>query len=174
MDLKNEISLYSIKALIVLDNDGKRVLAKYYDEEDFPSLAKQHAFEKKLFANARKSDSEIALIDNMTSVYKSNVDLSFFVVGSSSENELLLSQVLSCFYQSVSMSLINVEKRVLLANLGKVYLIVDAIVDQGIVMEVSAHNVVKQTPVRGEEQLQSVDQMFASAIQSATKSFFFN
>jgi coatomer subunit zeta len=45
---------------------------------------------------------EIILFEGLTCVYKSNVDLFFYVIGSATENELLLSSVLSCFYDTVS------------------------------------------------------------------------
>lgn len=136
-----EPSLYTIKAILILDNDGERIVAKYYDDSgkfsirliglnhmirpiwygpyqssylaeqwnydtlenrEFPQqnwkcipvsggVKEQKAFEKTLFNKTAKSDAEILLLDGLTIVFKSNVDLLFYVIGSSNENELLLN-----------------------------------------------------------------------------------
>jgi uncharacterized membrane protein YkgB len=51
------------------------------------------------------------MFEGITCVYKSNVDLFFYVFGSSNENELMLSGVLSALYEAISITLReNVEK----------------------------------------------------------------
>uniref|UniRef100_A0A452ULG9 Coatomer subunit zeta n=1 Tax=Ursus maritimus TaxID=29073 RepID=A0A452ULG9_URSMA len=82
-----EPSLYTIKAVFILDNDGHRLLAKYYDDT-FPSLKEQMAFEKNVFNKTSRTDSEIAFLGGMTIVCKSSTDLFLYVVGSSHENEV--------------------------------------------------------------------------------------
>lgn len=42
-------SMYTVKGVVILDNDGRRILANYYDPENFPSIKEQKAFEKNLF-----------------------------------------------------------------------------------------------------------------------------
>ncbi|XP_077921754.1 coatomer subunit zeta-2 isoform X8 [Halichoerus grypus] len=96
-----EPSLYTIKAVFILDNDGHRLLAKYYDET-FPSLKEQMAFEKNVFNKTSRTDSEIAFFGGMTIIYKSSIDLFLYVVGSSHENELMLMSVLTCLFESLS------------------------------------------------------------------------
>ena len=68
----------------------------------FFSLKEQREFEKKLFEKTHKSNSEILMYDGLTVVYKSSVDLFFYVLGSSKENEILLTSVLNCIYDSIS------------------------------------------------------------------------
>lgn len=51
-------SLYSIKAVLILDQDGKRILAKYYDKQLFPLEKEQTAFEKNLFQKTHKANGE--------------------------------------------------------------------------------------------------------------------
>lgn len=65
-------------------------------------MKEQRRFEEKIFDKTKNNDNEILLLENMTVVYRSNVDVMFFVVGSSDENELLLAQVLENFYDCVS------------------------------------------------------------------------
>lgn len=80
--------MYTIKGMLILDNDGHRILAKYYDPNVLPTTKEQKAFEKNLFNKTHKADSEIIMLDGMVCVYRSNVDLFFYVLGSSNENEV--------------------------------------------------------------------------------------
>ncbi|KAH0501072.1 Coatomer subunit zeta-2 [Microtus ochrogaster] len=126
-----EPSLYTIKAVFILDNDGRRLLAKYYDDT-FPSMKEQMVFEKNVFNKTSRAESEIAFFGGMTIVYKSSIDLLLYVVGSSSENELMLMSVLACLFDSLSHILRkNVEKRWLLENMDGAFLVLDEIVDGG-------------------------------------------
>ena len=166
MDGLLQPSLYTVKAILILDNDGKRLLAKYYDDT-YPTSKEQKLFEKSLFDKTQKSDSEIALLEGLTVVYKSNVDLFFYVVGASNENELILMSVLTCLYDSINTLLRkNVEKRILLRNLDSIFLIVDEIIDGGVVMQIDGTSVIDQIATRGEEiplTEQSISQVFQSA-----------
>ena len=49
-----EPTLDTVKALMILDNDGNRILVKYYDNQTFPSIAAQKKFEKSLFTKTHK------------------------------------------------------------------------------------------------------------------------
>ncbi|XP_017597815.1 PREDICTED: coatomer subunit zeta-1, partial [Corvus brachyrhynchos] len=82
-----EPSLYAVKAIIILDNDGERLFAKYYDDT-YPSVKEQRAFEKNIFSKTHRSDSEIALLEGLTVVYKSSIDLYCYVIGSAHQNEV--------------------------------------------------------------------------------------
>lgn len=60
--LSMNLSLYSIDAFIILDNDGHRILAKYYRSKNHPrpeskvllTLKEQKAFEKGLWQKTKK------------------------------------------------------------------------------------------------------------------------
>ena len=80
--------MYTIKGMAILDNDGNRLLAKYYDKNVFPTVKEQKTFEKNLFNKTHRANSEIIMLDGLTCVYRSNVDLFFYVMGSSYENEV--------------------------------------------------------------------------------------
>nr|XP_051681562.1 coatomer subunit zeta-2 isoform X3 [Oryctolagus cuniculus] len=143
-----EPSLYTIKAVFILDNDGHRLLAKYYDDT-FPSVKEQVVFEKNVFNKTSRTESEIAFLGGMTIVYKSSVDLFLYVVGSSQENELMLMAVLTCLFESLSHMLRkNVEKRWLLENLDGAFLVLDEIVDGGVILESDPQQVVQKVNFR--------------------------
>lgn len=127
-----EPTLLTVKAMCILDNDGNRILAKYYDKNVFPTVKEQKTFEKNLFNKTHRANAEIIMLDGLTCVYKNNVDLFFYVMGSTCENELILVSVLNCLYDSVSMILKkNVEKRAVFDNLDIVMLAFDEICDGG-------------------------------------------
>jgi hypothetical protein len=61
------LSLYSIQAFIILDSEGHRVLAKYYnpkshpqgESKEFQSVKEQKAFEKGLWQKTKKSGGTV-------------------------------------------------------------------------------------------------------------------
>uniref|UniRef100_A0A8C0T867 Coatomer subunit zeta n=1 Tax=Canis lupus familiaris TaxID=9615 RepID=A0A8C0T867_CANLF len=147
-----EPSLYTVKAILILDNDGDRLFAKYYDDT-YPSVKEQKAFEKNIFNKTHRTDSEIALLEGLTVVYKSSIDLYFYVIGSSYENELMLMAVLNCLFDSLSQMLRkNVEKRALLENM-ELFLAVDEIVDGGVILESDPQQVVHRVLQSAKEQI---------------------
>ncbi|KAF7634422.1 Clat_adaptor_s domain-containing protein [Meloidogyne graminicola] len=140
-------SLYSIKAILILDQDGKRILGKYYDKQMFQK--EKSLFEKNLFQKTHKANAEIILLDGYICVYRSNVDLFFYVIGSSNENELILQSVLNCFYDSFSTVLRkNVEKRVLLDRIDLAFLILDELCDDGLVLETDSQAIVNSKAIK--------------------------
>merc|ERR1712110_626412 len=131
-----EPTLDTVKGILILDNDGKRILAKYYDAESFPNTAAQKKFEKSLFTKTHKANAEIIMLDGFTCLYKSSVDLFFYVIGSGQENELLLMAVLDCLFNSVSGILRkNVDKKSLCDNMEVIMLAMDEMIDNGMIME---------------------------------------
>ena len=82
-----EPSLYIVKGILLLDNDGNRLVAKYYDDQ-FPTVKEQKAFEKSLFTKTHKANGEIIMLEGVTIVYRNSVDLFYYVIGSTSQNEV--------------------------------------------------------------------------------------
>ncbi|XP_064494776.1 coatomer subunit zeta-1 [Pseudopipra pipra] len=161
-----ELSLYTVKAIIILDNDGERLFAKYYDDT-YPSVKEQRSFEKNIFSKTHRSDSEIALLEGLTVVYKSSIDLYCYVIGSAHQNELMLTAVLNCLFDSLSQMLRkNVEKRALLDNMEGLFLAVDEIVDGGVILESDPQQVVHRVAVRGED-VPLTEQTVSQVLQSA-------
>ena len=79
-----------VKGILILDNDGNRLLAKYYDPTVFPTVKDELKFEKNLFQKTHRANAEVIMLDRLTCVYRSNVDLFFYVMGSAQENEVVL------------------------------------------------------------------------------------
>ena len=79
------VSHESVKAILLLDQDGNRVHAKYYGST-FSDKEAQQKYEEKLYAKTKgtiaRSEAEIILLDNTVAVYRSGSDVTFYVVGS--------------------------------------------------------------------------------------------
>ncbi|XP_068274800.1 coatomer subunit zeta-2 isoform X2 [Nyctibius grandis] len=143
-----EPSLYTVKALLILDSLGQRLLAKYYDST-FPTAAAQAAFEQSIFSKTQRAGGEIACLEGLTVVYRSSVDLFFYVVGGCQENELMLSAVLACLLDALGHLLRKeVEKRWLLDNMEGTFLVVDEIVDRGVILESDPQQVIQRLGLR--------------------------
>ncbi|XP_074782915.1 coatomer subunit zeta-2 isoform X3 [Athene noctua] len=95
-----EPSLYTVKALLILDSLGQRLLAKYYDST-FPTAKEQAAFERSIFLQTHRAGGEVACLEGLTVLCRSSVDLFFYVVGGCQENELMLSAVLACLLDTL-------------------------------------------------------------------------
>ncbi|XP_009870534.1 PREDICTED: coatomer subunit zeta-1-like, partial [Apaloderma vittatum] len=88
---------------------------------------------------------EITCLEGLTVIYRSSVDLFFYVVGGCQENELMLSAVLTCLLDTLSHLLgKEVEKRWLLENMEGTFLVVDEIVDRGVILETDPQQVIHQ------------------------------
>ena len=93
--------LYSLKSLFILDSDGNRIFSKYYSDE-WPTAVLQKQFEKKVFDKTHSDQIDICLIDKSVILYKNNLDVFFYVVGSLDENELILGNILELLVESLS------------------------------------------------------------------------
>lgn len=141
----DEISLYAVKAVLILDSEGNRLFAKYYhppyaeqtDSTHLSNVKDQKSFEKGLFAKTNKQNSDVIIYDNSVVVYKQVVDISFYVIGGLEENEAMLYQVVMGLRDAVEILLQHsVDKRTLLENYDLIALAVDETVDSGIILEV--------------------------------------
>ncbi|KAG8967889.1 Golgi-to-ER vesicle coat component [Tulasnella sp. 425] len=154
------LSLYTTSAFIILDTDGNRVLAKYYNNKNstiaqdagcksLTTLKDQRAYEKSLWEKTKKAGDvvltffipllaerkgDIILYDSYLVVYRHSLDLIFYLLGPPSENELMLNAALVAYFDALSIQLKNqVEKRSVLDNLDVVLLCLDETIDDGYV-----------------------------------------
>ncbi|POW07453.1 hypothetical protein PSTT_08235, partial [Puccinia striiformis] len=148
----SNLSLYTTTAVILLDSDGHRLIAKYFDPPHIGNPSSnnnepnkknpsshglnQRAFEHTIWDKTRKSTGDILLIQNHLVLYKSIIDITVYVIGQEGENELMLQTLLNSFFDALSLLLRNqVEKRAVLENLDLVSLCLDEMVDDGIILE---------------------------------------
>jgi len=152
--------LHKIEAVIVLDNEGQRLLAKYYPTTGEPSdkaaggavsaassrwgsFDKQRKLETSLNAKVRdpkrpsSSDVELFVEDGHVAAVFAEAEVTFIVVGSADENEFVLLSVLQCFMESLQTLLKSTSpgKRLLLEKYDTVLLVLDEMIDDGIILE---------------------------------------
>ncbi|KAE8812482.1 Coatomer subunit zeta-1 [Hordeum vulgare] len=166
----------SVKNILLLDSEGKRVAVKYYTD-DWPVLSAKLAFEKSVFVKTQKASSgaeaEIVMFDGHIVVYKFVQDLHFFVSGGDEENELILASVLQGFADAIDIILRNnVDKRTALENLDLILLCLDEIVDGGIVLETEGSVIAEKVLAHGAEGATSIaEQTIVQALTTAREHF---
>lgn len=165
-------SLFLVKAMLILSADGKSIVSKYYDNE-FESSQSKRAFEKSLFAKTAKSNGEILLISGLTVVYRAINDLHFYVVSSTSENELMLVSILNCLYDTCALILRkNLERKFLLDNLDLVFMAMDEMCDDGILMEVDPAQIYQRVAIKdSSSDVSATEQKMIDAFKSAKSQF---
>nr|CCA24561.1 coatomer subunit zeta1 putative [Albugo laibachii Nc14] len=169
-----------VKAICVLDSEGTRVCAKYYDKS-YPTLKDQLALEKKLHSKTKNSnaraEADIILIENIVSVYRSGSDVTIHTIGASSENEILLLQVLDATYNAINTLLKpRMDRHMMLENIEHVLLTLDEVVDGGVILELDASLIAKRVLMRGSEQdvptsELTISQALATAREQFARSF---
>uniref|UniRef100_A0A5B7A9F8 Coatomer subunit zeta n=1 Tax=Davidia involucrata TaxID=16924 RepID=A0A5B7A9F8_DAVIN len=169
----------SVKNILLLDSDGKRVAVKYY-ADDWATNSAKEAFEKSVFTKTQKTnartEADIMMFENNVVVYKFVQDLHFFVTGSEDENELILVTVLQGFFDAVGLLLRgNVDKKEALENLDIILLCLDEIVDGGIILETDANVIAGKVASHsmdagGPLSEQTISQALATAREHFTRS----
>jgi len=139
-----------VKSILILDSEGKRLVCKHYTKDAIKDQKEQKAFDTKLFNKTQGANSEIILLDDVTIVYKAVQEVYFYVIGSNSENELLLLSVLDALVDALS-SLVRgaLDKRSLMENLDLTLLTLDEIIDDGIVFETDPTEIASRVTMKG-------------------------
>mmetsp|Transcript_6715 Transcript_6715/g.21174 ORF Transcript_6715/g.21174 Transcript_6715/m.21174 type:complete len:321 (-) Transcript_6715:30-992(-) len=167
-----------VRAVLLLDGDGNRIVAKYYAGYQKAADA-QAAFEAKLFkktknASMPRGEADVILIEDAVAVFRLSADARFYVVGPASENELILNVVLDGLVDALH-ALLGAElgARTILENLETAMLAVDELVDGGRILEVDANAIANRVQMRGVEGSQPITDMTATqAISTITDQIF--
>lgn len=143
-----------VKSVLVLDqNTGSRIHAKYFAGELIKSPEKQLGFEKKLFAKSSggSSETEVLLMERNLAVFQSGQDVIFYVIGGENENELILASVLEAIVETLRSVLRgHLEKNTILDNLELLLLTVDEVVDAGSILETDTTVLSRRVMLRNE------------------------
>lgn len=143
-----------IAAIIVQDNEGERITARYFERSYTKDLFSQTEFEKKLHKktknNTGKSDADVLLMDGMNVVYRTTSDVTYYVVGRADENELILAAVLDALTTSMTSLLKGAtDKRSIYQQLELLLLAIDELVDGGVPLELDASAIEARVLLRG-------------------------
>ncbi|EGW34308.1 golgi-to-ER vesicle coat component [Spathaspora passalidarum NRRL Y-27907] len=146
------ISLYTISAVLILDNEGNRVFSKYYhssleetSDSQFETSSQQIKFEKSLFGKINKINQDILLYDNHLIVYKQTNDVIVVLVAKINENESLIYSTLANLFEAISILLDNtIDKQTILDKFDMVSLAIDETIDDGIIIEYDPATIVSR------------------------------
>jgi len=168
--------LPEVKAVVLLDNEGARIAARYFNRADFSDKAAQADLEKKLFKKARaassKAETEVVLLDGYTAVIRHVGDVIFCAVGHGDENELILVSVIEALVDAVSSLLRGaVDKKNVLHNLELLLLAIDETVDGGVIMELDAREIDARVMLKGAvpDSISSYKEMTVGAVVDKLK-----
>eukprot|EP01006_Ploeotia_vitrea_P046291 TRINITY_DN67015_c0_g1_i1.p1 TRINITY_DN67015_c0_g1~~TRINITY_DN67015_c0_g1_i1.p1 ORF type:complete len:198 (-),score=120.30 TRINITY_DN67015_c0_g1_i1:79-627(-) len=166
----------TVKAVLVLDGEGRRIAVKYYDaalgEQKKQAKLESDIFKKTHRANARV-DAEVLLFDKYVCLYKFTADVYYYVISGTDANELIVLSVLNCLEESVSNLLRGqVDKRTVVDNLDYLLLAIDEIIDDGLILETDSTLVTNRVTMKGaEKDVPLSEQSFSQALQSAKDQF---
>jgi hypothetical protein len=153
--------LHQVSAIVILDAEGRRLFAKYYPEVTsggagrWPTVDSQMSFERALHSKTRlnfqgtsaDNNETVIIYEGVTIVYALEAEIGVYIVGPGDENELVLCSVLTCLTETLQQLLKTtqpIDKRSLLEAYEMLLLVVDEIIDDGIIFETSSANVVQE------------------------------
>jgi hypothetical protein len=110
------------------------------------------------------------LLDRYVVVYRNNIDVFFYLVGSVDENELMIASVLNAFYDAVSIVLKSqIERRTILEQMDSIVLALDEVIDNGIILEVEPQTIAQRVQKKQNDMPENVftEQGVQQALQNA-------
>ena len=155
----------TIKAVLILDLDGNKVLGRTYDKQ-----LESKKFEKKLFLSTKthRIKNELLVLDQTLVCHKFVTDLHFYVIGNKHENPLILESVLSCLVEvATTLCPKELERQALVDQLTQTILAMDEICDDGVVLETDSNLVLQRVSLKDDVS----EQTMAQRLQSATEQF---
>ncbi|CDW75046.1 coatomer subunit zeta-1 [Stylonychia lemnae] len=149
-----------VKGVVVLDNEGKRIISKYYNSPKcLENNTSQKVFERQLFLKSNKQggsskinqyENDIMTIDNYTAIFRCYVDMTIYILGDRDDNEMVLAMVLDTVHDCFdTVFKRNIERKSLINNMTAVILVIDELIDQGIVMAADSQIILKRINIKG-------------------------
>ena len=146
----------SISSVVIVDDRGQRVAARYFSDK-LQTLASQQKLEASLLSKALKStaagEADIVLFDGHVAVMRAGKDVHLFVTGDPDENEIILVEVLNALYNALSSLLPggSLNSRAMMERLDVVLLVLDELVDGGVILEMESSAIVNRVGMKGTE-----------------------
>ena len=91
-------------------------------------------------------ESDIMNVDNYVAVFRCYSDMTIYVLGDGRhDNELILSSVLDCIHECFdSIFKHNIERKSLINNMTGVILVIDELIDQGVIMQLDSQTILQR------------------------------
>ena len=109
-------------------------------------------------------------VDNYVAIFRCYSDMTIFIIGHSEDNELILGQVLDCMHECFDRIFRKgIERRALIENMSGVILVIDELLDQGIVMHLDPAMILARIDTKGKAHHHSgADMESGNAASSST------
>ena len=142
-----EDAIHVIKGIMLLDESGDRIYAKYYTDDFKLDVKKQRHFEEKLHKQTKNmkayGEAEVAIIQGIITVFKFDTEGCFYVICDVFMSAVVLEAVLMCFYTCIDKLFDGkIEKRLLLENFALIILTVDEMLDGGVILDIDPDSVI--------------------------------
>jgi hypothetical protein len=168
-----------ISGIVILGKNGNRIVSKYYGDNK-QTTEEQFKFEEALHAKVARQqqqpsyDADIFTFDDYVIPHKFFEDVRIFVLLHPDENELIGLTILNTLSDTLS---ILFDQRVTRAavnnNLDMVTLILDELLDDGLILETNPEQILQRVSMRENSMpVASQDQTLASAVQNVTDQLF--
>ena len=150
---KKEITCY-ICFILILDNNGKPIYTKYYNGMD--DTKQQRELEMKICQatsnlNVARDEIDIFSINDYNIITKIYSDIAMFIGFNEEDNECLVYNFLSVFENVISNVLGNkITKEKFIDNYEQIVIIIDEMVNEGIVMNTDGESLEKILNLRGQ------------------------
>ena len=149
VDLEEKLSDVAclIKFIIILDNSGKIIYSRYYTDKNTPE--KQRDFEKQLCfqvknLNILPGELDIFSIEDFNVFVKLIGEIAYFIGINENDNECLGNNFCKIFENCLSSILNdNYERTKIFNNLEKIMLLIDEMIDNGIIVNTDQESIEK-------------------------------
>ncbi|EEQ99652.1 zeta-coat protein, putative [Perkinsus marinus ATCC 50983] len=149
-------SIRCVAGVLLLDEEGKRLAAKYYDEGKFTDLASEKKFEKDLMSKTarlnNRNDVEVALVDEYVVLVRQSNDVMLAVLARESENDIMMLDFITSLYQVLcNITHNNVCRKKVIEKLDLVFLMIDEAVEKGVILETDSGVITSRIKMQSEE-----------------------
>ena len=166
----------TVKAVLLIDLDGKRIYSKYYEKNPTLPINKQHDIEQRIAKSvAGKGNNELFLLDKYVVLYRTMSDVIVAMLTDPQENEIFVNMALMCIVDGFERIFErNFDKKVALEYYDKIAIAIDEVIDDGIILETDSQQLADRVNFKNledEEGGSFTDISFASALNFAKGSF---
>ena len=89
-------------------------------------------------------------VDNYVAIFRCYSDMTIFIIGHIDDNELILGQLLDCMHECFDRIFRKgIERKSLIENMSGVILVIDELLDQGIVMHLEPSTILARIDTKG-------------------------
>ena len=171
IDLEDQLGNVAclIKFIIILDNNGKLIYGKYFIDKD---QEKQREFEKQLCfqvknLNISQDELDIFNIDDYNVFVKIIGEIAYFIGVNEDDNECLGYNFCKIFENCLgNITNDNFDRKKIFNNLDKIMLIIDEMVDNGLIINTDPDSIEKLTSLQDQSGSKFIS--FASSEQSTS------